>query len=321
MPVYLYFVIPLLLKTPRLMSLTSIITVNFNQPQVTLDFLRSVKENTLVENVEVILVDNGSIDDHEESYRSVYKNLVYIRSSVNLGFAGGNNLGIKIAKGDYLLLLNNDTEITYNLIDVLIAEFNEHPEIGILSPLILYFDQPELIQYAGFTAMNYLTCRNQGIGNMEMDKGQFNMDSRETGYCHGAAMMCRKADLETVGMMAENFFLYYEELDWCEKFKKAGKKIWFTGKTKVYHKESISVGKMSSIKTYFMTRNRMLFIRRNTSLFNTLLFTVYYLLFACVKQIIIYLLKGRTDLIKWVFKGVFWNFTNTKSSDKLGFKI
>lgn len=303
------------------MSLTSIITVNFNQPQVTIDFLRSVRENTLAKNVEVILVDNGSREDHEESYKSAYKDLVYIRSSVNLGFAGGNNLGIKAAKGDYLLLLNNDTEITGNLIDILTAEFNEHPEIGILSPLILYFDQPELIQYAGFTAMNYLTCRNQGIGNMEKDEGQFNMDSRETGYCHGAAMMCRKADLETVGMMAENFFLYYEELDWCEKFKKAGKKIWFTGKTRVYHKESVSVGKVSSIKTYFMTRNRMLFIRRNTSFLNTLFFTVYYLLFACSKQIIIYMLKGRTDLIKWIFKGILWNFTHIKSSDKLGFKI
>ncbi|WP_316814880.1 glycosyltransferase family 2 protein [Pedobacter nyackensis] len=303
------------------MSLTSIITVNFNQPKVTLDFLRSVKENTSVENVEVILVDNGSREDHEELFKSVYQGLVYIRSSMNLGFAGGNNLGIKVANGDYLLLLNNDTEITDNLIETLTAELDNHPEIGIISPLILYFDQPEVIQYAGFTAMNYLTCRNQGIGNMEIDKRQFDMDSRETGYCHGAAMMCRKADLETVGMMAENFFLYYEELDWCEKFKKAGKKIWFTGKTRVYHKESMSVGKESSIKTYFMTRNRLLFIRRNTSLYNTLFFTVYYLLFACSKQIFAYLLKGRSDLVKWVFKGILWNFTNTKNSNKLGFKI
>lgn len=303
------------------MNLTSIITVNFNQPKVTIDFLKSVKANTSEKNVEVILVDNGSREDHEEAYKAVYPELVYIRSAVNLGFAGGNNLGIKIAKGDYLLLLNNDTEITENLIETMIAEFKEHPEIGILSPLILYFDQPELIQYAGFTPMNYLTCRNRGIGSMEINKGQYDLDSRETGYCHGAAMMCRKADLETVGLMAEHFFLYYEELDWCEHFKKTGKKVWFTGKTKIYHKESISVGKESSIKTYFMTRNRMLFIRRNTGMLNTLLFSIYYLLFACTKQIVVYLLKGRADLIPWVFKGIFWNFNNSKNSHKLGFKI
>lgn len=303
------------------MNLTSIITVNFNQPQVTIDFLKSVKSNTLADTVEVILVDNGSREDHEETYKAVYPGLVYIRSATNLGFAGGNNLGIKIAKGDYLLLLNNDTEITENLVETMIAEFNSHPEIGILSPLLLYFDQPETIQYAGFTEMNYLTCRNKGIGNMETDKGQYDEDSRETGFCHGAAMMCRKTDVESVGLMAEHFFLYYEELDWCEKFKKAGKKVWFTGKAKVYHKESISVGKESNIKTYFMTRNRMLFIRRNTGFFNILLFSIYYMLFACSKQIIVYLLKGRNDLIPWVFKGIIWNFTNSKNSHKLGFKI
>lgn len=303
------------------MKHTSIITVNFNQPGATIDFLKSVKEKTSVENVEVILVDNGSREYHEEAYKAVYPELVYIRSDVNLGFAGGNNLGIKVAKGDYLLLLNNDTEITDNLIETMVGELVDHPEIGILSPLLLYFDQPNTIQYAGFTEMNYLTCRNEGIGNMEIDRGQYNFDSRETAYCHGAAMMCRKADLKTVGLMAEHFFLYYEELDWCEKFKKAGKKIWFTGKAKVYHKESISVGKESSIKTYFMTRNRMLFIRRNTGLLNTLLFSVYYMLFACSKQIIVYLLKGRTDLIRWVFKGICWNFTNSRNSHKLGFKI
>jgi len=303
------------------MSLTSIITVNFNQPHVTFDFLTSVKENTSAAKVEVILVDNGSREDHEDAYKAIYPNLIYIRSEKNLGFAGGNNLGINSAKGNYLLLLNNDTEITSNLLGTLIAEFESNPEIGILSPLILYFDQPERIQYAGFTEMNYLTCRNEGIGNMEIDEGQYDLDSRETGYCHGAAMMCRRSDLKTVGLMAEHFFLYYEELDWCEKFKKAGKKIWFTGKTKIYHKESITVGKESSIKTYFMTRNRMLFIRRNTCLLNTLFFSVYYLLFACSKQVIVYLLNGRTDLLKWVFRGILWNFTNSKNSHKLGFKI
>jgi GT2 family glycosyltransferase len=303
------------------MNLTSIITVNFNQPQVTLDFLKSVKANTSAKHVEVILVDNGSREDHEAAYKAVYPDLVYIRSAENLGFAGGNNLAIKVAKGDYLLLLNNDTEITSNLVETLSAEFDTHPQIGILSPLILYFDQPDTIQYAGFTKMNYLTCRNKGIGSMEINQGQYDLDSRETGYCHGAAMMCRRADLEDVGLMAEHFFLYYEELDWCEKFKKAGKKIWFTGKTNIYHKESISVGKESSIKTYFMTRNRMLFIRRNTNLWNTLFFSSYYILFACTKQIIVYLLKGRSGLIKWVLKGVIWNFTHSKNSDKLGFKI
>lgn len=303
------------------MKIISIITVNFNQPLVTIDFLKSVRKYTSREKVEVILVDNGSKEDHNTAFLEVYPELKYIRSEQNLGFAGGNNLGIKQANGEFLLLLNNDTEITRNLTEILLQEFETNPDIGIISPLLLYFEQPEMIQYAGFTEMNYLTCRNRGIGNMEADHGQFDNDSRETGYCHGAAMMCRRKDLEVVGLMAAQFFLYYEELDWCEQFKKAGKKIWFTGKTKVYHKESISVGKESIIKTYFMTRNRLLFIRRNTSLINTIGFAAYYILFACTKQVLIYLSRGRLDLVKWTVKGLTWNFTNSKDSNKLGFKI
>jgi GT2 family glycosyltransferase len=303
------------------MKTVSIITVNFNQPQVTIDFIKSVKKHTLKHQVELILVDNGSREDHKEAYFEIYPELIYLRSEKNLGFAGGNNLGIDQANGNFLLLLNNDTEITEGLIETLIAEFEARPDIGILSPLILYFEQPDIVQYAGYTNMNYLTCRNQTIGQMNKDTGQYNVDSRETGYCHGAAMMCRRSDLKEVGLMAEQFFLYYEELDWCERFKKAGKKIWFTGRTKIYHKESMSVGKESSIKTYFMTRNRLLFIRRNTSLMNTVLFSVYYIFLACPKQIFTYLKKGRKDLVKWVFKGLVWNFSNRADSNKLGYKI
>lgn len=303
------------------MNTVSIITVNLNQHQVNIDFLKSIKSNPSNFNVEVILVDNGSKEQYEQEYKQILPELIYIRSEENLGFAGGNNLGMRVATGKYLLLLNNDTEISKNLIDSLVAEMEENPQIGIVSPLILYFDKPDTIQYAGFTNMNYKTCRNSAIGFMEIDKEQYALESRETGYCHGAAMMCRKADLETVGLMADEFFLYYEELDWCERFKKAGKRIWFTGKTKIYHKESISVGKESAIKTYFMTRNRMLFIRRNTSAFNTLIFSIYYIFIACSKQVITQFLKGRKDLVKWTIKGLFWNFENSKNSKNLGFKI
>lgn len=303
------------------MKLTSIISVNFNQPEVTLAFLQSIKNNTIGIPIELILVDNGSRENHEAEFMAAYPGLKYLRSEQNLGFAGGNNIGINIAKGDFLLLLNNDTEISPNLITVLTETMDQNQEIGIISPLILYYDQPDVIQYAGFTEMNYLSARNKGIGNMDHNRGQYDQDSRETAFCHGAAMMCRRTDLSSVGLMAENYFLYYEELDWCEQFKRAGKKIWFTGQTKIYHKESMSVGKESMIKTYFMTRNRMLFIRRNTSLLNTLLFSCFYIGIACPKQIFTYLKKGRTDLVKWVFKGVLWNFCHSRTSNNLGFKI
>lgn len=305
----------------RQMKLISIITVNFNQPEITLQFLESVKAHTHANEVEVIVVDNGSRENYGQAFKSIYPSLVYIRSDKNLGFAGGNNLAINIAKGDYLLLLNNDTEITANLLPALQTELDNRPEVGMVSPLILYFQDKSIIQYAGFTPMNYLTCRNSGIGSMQKDSGQYDDVSRETAYCHGAAVMCRKADIDTIGTMDELFFLYYEELDWCEKFKRAGKKIWFTGNAKVYHKESMSVGKESSIKTYFMTRNRLLFIRRNTGWLNTLLFGIYYIAIASPKQMLLYFKKDRRDLIKWMWKAIAWNLTHSKNSASLGYKI
>jgi GT2 family glycosyltransferase len=303
------------------MRTVSIITVNFNQPEVTIDFLKSIKSNTLGTGVEVVLVDNGSEVFYEDKYKLVYPELIYIKSEKNLGFAGGNNLALDIVKGDYLLFLNNDTEITTNLCEVLTSALDNNPQIGIISPLLMYFDQPKLIQYAGFSPMNYLTGRNKDLGRMLHDEGQYNDVSIETGYCHGAAMMCRRKDLEQIGPMSDAFFLYYEELDWCERFKRAGKKIWFTGKTRVFHKESVTVGKESAIKTYFMTRNRMLFIRRNSGLINTFAFSIYFIFIASAKQVLTYVVKGRGDLAKWVLKGVWWNITHSRNSKNLGFKI
>lgn len=303
------------------MLTTSIITVNFHQADVTIALLQSVAKFCNPAQVEVILVDNGAENNQEQLFAPHYGNVTYILSKKNLGFAGGNNLGIAQAKGEYFFFLNNDTEITEGCIETLIAEMEGNHNIGLLSPLLCYFDQQNLIQYAGFTQMNYLTGRNESIGKFEQNKGQYNSISYQTGFCHGAAMMCRKSALEKAGVMDENYFLYYEELDWCEKFKRIDKQIWFTGKTVVYHKESVSVGKESAIKTYFNVRNRMLFIRKNSSLVNSILFTIYYTFIACPKTALNYVIHKRADLASWVFKGLLWNFTHNKNSKELGYKI
>ncbi|MGC4231941.1 MAG: glycosyltransferase family 2 protein [Niabella sp.] len=303
------------------MPLISIITVNYNQPAVTIEFLRSVKQFAGTNEVEVVLVDNAPAENWATDFAAAYPGLIYISSSKNLGYAGGNNLGIKSAKGNYILLLNNDTEITEGFLTAMVKEMEQNPDIGLLSPLIKYYDDKNIIQYAGFTQMDYLTARNAGIGAMETDKGQYNGDSRETGFCHGAAVMCRRTDLEKAGLMDERYFLYYEELDWCEKFKRTGKKIWFTGKAVIYHKESISVGKASPIKAFFMTRNRMLYIRKNTNLPKSVLFSVYYTLIAVPKQLMIHLKSGRKDLALQTLKGLWWNFTHSSDSNSLGYKI
>lgn len=303
------------------MSITSIITVNFHQAEVTIDFLKSVAKSYSSTEVEIIIVDNGAEKNRELIFQPYFSNIKYIQSKENLGFAGGNNLGIKQAKGDYIFLLNNDTEIPAGCIETMIAEMEANHQIGLLSPLLLYFDEKDVVQYAGFTPMNYLVARNAYIGQFEKNMGQFDDQTYQTGFCHGAAVMCRKTDLQKAGLMDENYFLYYEELDWCEKFKRIGKQVWFTGKTYVYHKESISVGKASPLKIYFNTRNRMLFIRKNTGWLNTILFSVYFTLIACPKAVLKFLLQRQPELAKYTLKGLWWNFTHGKNSRDLGYKI
>ncbi|WP_316847705.1 glycosyltransferase [Pedobacter psychrodurus] len=162
------------------MALTSIITVNYNQPGVTLDILNSIKQNCAADEIEVIMIDNASEVDHEIRFKASYPGLKYIRSEINLGFAGGNNLGIQQATGDYILMINNDTELIPGFIAQLIAEMHAHPEIGILSPLILYHDDPDIIQYSGYTPINLITARNKTIGLGDLHKNQYANTSHET---------------------------------------------------------------------------------------------------------------------------------------------
>ncbi|MFP5080267.1 glycosyltransferase family 2 protein [Pedobacter sp. JCM 36344] len=303
------------------MALISIITVNFNQPQATLDLLKSIYECYPKANLEVIVVDNGSKEDLGEEFKNTNLHVLYIRSEKNLGFAGGNNLGIKSAKGEYLFLINNDTEFSSGLLETLTETMDANRSIGIISPKINYFDKKEIIQYAGFTPMNYYTCRNECIGQFETDRGQFNNIVAETGFVHGAAMMIRRSALKAVGNMAENFFLYYEEMDWCEQIKRAGFKIWVNTNALIYHKESMSVGKNSALKEFFMNRNRILFIRRNGTAMQKSFFWVYFICFVTPRNLIKYISEGNSSYISILFKAIFWNITNKTTSKNLGYFI
>ena len=301
------------------MKKVSIITVNFNQPKVTEELLQTIPAT--YKNFEIIVVDNGSKVISINNWQASYPHVKFIRSEENLGFAGGNNLGINEASGDYLFLANNDTEFTEGLIEKLVAVMDSDPSIGMVSPMIKYYSDKNLIQYAGYTQMNYFTCRNNCIGLREKDTGQYNNITAPTAYCHGAAMMIRKEAIEKAGMMSENFFLYYEEVDWCEHIKRAGYEAWVCTDAIIYHKESVSVGKKSKLKEYFMNRNRILFIRRNAPFINKLIFYPYFVLLVAPRNILSYIKDKNLNFIPMLLKAIWWNFTHGKNSKDLGYPI
>jgi GT2 family glycosyltransferase len=301
------------------MKLVSIISVNYNQPQITEQLLKSIYKTNTYAAIELIVVDNGSKVNPVPYWRLKFPAVKFIRSEINLGFAGGNNLATKEAKGDYFFLVNNDTEFTPLLIEELLKVAEADPKIGMVSPKIRYFDQPNLIQYMGYTGMNYLTARNKCIGQFEVDKGQYNCFTGPTGYIHGAAMLVKRECVEKAGLMAENFFLYFEEYDWCERIKKAGYAVWVAAEALIYHKESVSVGKVSGLKEYYMNRNRLLFIRRNAPMLHRLVFYLYFGTIVAPRNLMKYLKSGRPDFIKCLYLAIKWNLLENTESFKINY--
>lgn len=299
--------------------MVSIVTVNYNSLEETMELLESVFDNSY-QHTEVIVVDNASEEDPTPSIKAVFPSVNVLRSEENLGFAGGNNLALPHCHGDYVFFVNNDAELTDGVIESLLQLFEKEPRTGIVSPKLCYFNAipdlvPDVIQYAGATEVHSLTGRNKIIGERQTDDGRFHQP-QPTAYCHGAAMMVPRSVIEQVGPMSEDYFLYYEELDWCERIKRAGYRVFVDNRVRVYHKESISVGRMGAAKTYYLNRNRILFIRRNRKPAQVLAFFLFFLFVTMPRHSLRLLLKGEGENLRAFYKAVRWNFTEGKKTSK-----
>ncbi|RZL14418.1 MAG: glycosyltransferase family 2 protein [Hymenobacter sp.] len=291
--------------------LVSIITINYNQAQMTCALLASLRHITYP-NLEIIVVDNASPTESPDSIKEQYPEVMLLKSATNLGFAGGNNVGIGQARGEYLLFLNNDTEVESGFLEPLVQVFEQEPRAGIASPKIRYFDGEHLIQYAGSQGLNPWTGRSVTIGHLEADQGQHNV-SGPTELADGAAMLVPRRVVEAVGLMPALYFLYYEELDWCEHIKRAGYTCHYVANSTVYHKESASVGKSSVLKTYYMNRNRLLFIRRNYRGWARLTSTLVFVAAAVPKQALRYAGQREWTHVRALARGLRWHLQHASA--------
>lgn len=279
----------------------SIITVNYNGLDDTCALIDTIPSD---ENIEVIVVDNGSANNEADIIKQRYPWVLTIRSEQNLGFAGGNNIGLKKATGQYLFLVNNDTEFREkNAFTPLIDRLKSSEQIGMVCPKIRFAWDDSPIQFAGYTPLSKITLRNQAIGFGEKDHGQYDKP-HPTPYAHGAAMMVKREALERVGLMPECYFLYYEELDWSMMFTCAGYDIWYEPAATIFHKESRSTGIDSPLKTYYITRNRLLFAHRNSHGWHRWASYAYLTLIVGSRDLTKHLLRKRTDLLKATWKGL-----------------
>ena len=283
--------------------LLSIITINYNGLIDTCELIGTLPLED--KSIEVIVVDNASAQDEATIIEERYPQVKIIRSKKNLGFAGGNNLGIKAAQGKYLFFLNNDTLLkpqTANLRS-LITRLESSNKIGMVCPKIRFTWGNQLIQFAGYTPLSPITMRNKAIGCGEDDHGQYDTP-HPTPYAHGAAMMVKREVIEKAGLMPECYFLYYEELDWSMMIRRAGYDIWYEPACTIFHKESQTTGQNSPLRTYYITRNRLLFALRN-QLGRAKYITYLYLIgLVAIRDILKYAFQWRWDLVRAPIRGV-----------------
>lgn len=244
----------------------SIVVLNWNGWEDTLACLESLATLTYP-NFNVVLVDNGSTDDslaHLRPYAAPYR-LTLLENGSNLGFAEGNNVGIRHATdsgADYIFLLNNDAVVGPQTVSRLVEAAETHPDGAFFSPKIYYFSEPEMLWYAG-ARWNEDWMDFEHIGQKTVDQDE-NEHVVGTDYASGCAMFVRVEAIRKIGLMDKKFFLTYEESDWCYRGRKTGWKSYLVNGAKVWHKVSASFGgAQSPLQQYFYTRNLLLFGERH----------------------------------------------------------
>lgn len=245
-----------------------VVVLNWNGINDTLECLRSLG-NVAYANFFVLVVDNGSTNDSVARLRRHDAPIPFelIETHQNLGFAEGNNVGIRraLAQGaEFVLLLNNDTVVDPGFISAFVRAAQAYPRAAVLSGKIYYFDHPSTLWYAGATwRHDGQYFQHDGIGKVDDDDDAYQQIA-ETDYASGCAFFMRASALLTIGLLDAKYFLTYEESDLCYRARKAGFNVLFVPDAKLWHKVSASFGGVDSpLQLYFYSRNILLWAERH----------------------------------------------------------
>jgi GT2 family glycosyltransferase len=247
-----------------------IIVVNWNNPTDTIECISSIRMLDYP-NLELIVVDNGSSDNSVERIRQEYPDINLMETGENLGYAGGHNFALKSAllgESKYFLLLNNDTIIANDLVTHLVKALLDHPEAGFATPMILEYYAPEQIFCLG------CLLDIKKVEGIRLHAGEHmeshDWKSDQVDFADGSGLFFDRRLVDAIGMMDEEYFVYYEETDWCIRARKAGFKIITVPKARMWHKVSATTKKASPIVTYYMTRNALRLTKQNSPFWSAL---------------------------------------------------
>ena len=230
--------------------LVSIIILNYNAGELLLNCVDSLKKSTYT-NLEILIVDNISSDNSQKKCKEKFPDIKLIQNNENLGYCGGNNVGINEAKGKFIVILNPDTIIEPNCIDELISAYNKFGN-ALYQPKILSLNEKDIIQSTG----NMLHVFGFGFAR---DKGNKVTNKEESiekiGYASGTCLFTSREVFDKIGLLDEFLFLYHDDLDLGWRAAQIGIDSYYVPKSKVFHVESYSL-KWSSKKFYWLERNR-----------------------------------------------------------------
>jgi GT2 family glycosyltransferase len=230
----------------------SIIILNWNTRELTLECLRSIVAQKGIHTQEIILVDNGSTDGSQEAVRAAFPDVRVIENGTNYGFAKGNNIGILNSKGRYICLVNSDARLLENCLDQLIVFMDANPNIGLAGPKILYPDLTIQDSCRKFPSLWNNLSPALGLDklfkNVAFFSGQhlsyFKHDTvRLVDYVAGCVMMVRRKAIDEVGLLDERFFIYHEEVDWCKRLNSSAWKVIFYPEAAAVHHHAASASK------------------------------------------------------------------------------
>lgn len=239
----------------------AVIILNWNGREDTLECLSSLQAVTYP-NFKTIVVDNGSADGSVDAFKREFPAIEIIETGKNLGFAGGNNVGIKLAltrEFDAFLLLNNDTTVDPYFLTALVEEIYSSDDVGATNSVIYYSGEPNVIWSAG-GKLDWKTGISYQKHIDEVDSGQLKVEDVDYGV--GASLLIRREAFQSAGLLDPEFFLYYEETDWCCRARDAGFRTVVVPDSKIWHKVSRSMEGNSCTQLYYFCRNRLHFLKK-----------------------------------------------------------
>ncbi len=264
----------------------SIVLLNVNQHKITIDCIKSLRDNDYT-NFEIVLVDNGSTDESVKIFYSLiqeFSNLKLIENRENLGFAEGNNVGIRNCDGNYILLLNNDTIVKKNFLSSMIEATKKFPKAGAFGPKMYFWDKRSEIWHIGGEITMFLNFVTTPLKYKDIYK--------KVSWLSGCALMMKKETIQKVGLLNESFFIYLEDVEWSIRATKAGYDLIYVPDAELWHIGSISSKKIGGTPffIYLGYRNK-LFLLKNQ--FTGLIATAVY-----VETMMVLLVKASVSLLK-----------------------